>query len=294
MVNFNLAGELECVWEVQATCGEGPLWVESEKSLYFVDIDGKKLHCFNEENGSRKSWPLEEKTGWILPRKNKNGFVAGCETGMYFLDPISGKTEFAMVPDPDFKENRFNDGKCDINGRIWAGRSHDPESRATGWLYRIAPDLSFTKCDGPYICPNGPAISPDDKTLYHVDTFGSTVWAFDKDSSGVLTNRREFVRLNHEEEGFPDGLTVDIENRVWLAHWGGSRVTCFSMDGNRIGYIPLPVPQVTSCAFGGPDLTTLYITTAARNMDMNEYPLAGALFRVHTKTAGAASPLFDG
>ena len=87
---------------------------------------------------------------------------------------------------------------------------------------------------------------------------------------------------------------MDIENRVWLAHWGGARVTCFSPDGKRIGHLALPVPQVTSCAFGGPDLTTLYITTAARNMDMKEYPLAGALFRVQTKTAGAASPLFDG
>ena len=134
----------------------------------------------------------------------------------------------------------------------------------------------------------------DDKTLYHVDTFGSTVWAFDKDSTGVLTNRREFVQLNQKEEGFPDGLTVDIENRVWLAHWGGARVTCFSPDGKRIGHLALPVPQVTSCAFGGPDLSTLYITTAARNLDMNEYPLAGALFRVQTNTAGLASPSFGG
>ena len=134
----------------------------------------------------------------------------------------------------------------------------------------------------------------DDKTLYHVDTFGSTVWAFDKDSAGVLTNRREFVRLHQEEEGYPDGLTVDIENRVWLAHWGGARVTCFSPNGERIGHLALPVSQVTSCAFGGPDLSTLYITTAARNMDMNEHPLAGALFRVQTKTAGAASASFDG
>ena len=101
MNNFNLVGELESVCEVQATCGEGPVWIESEKSLYFVDIDGQKLHCFREKNSSSQSWSLEEKTGWILPRSNKSGFVAGCETGMYFLDPISGKSEFALVPDPD-------------------------------------------------------------------------------------------------------------------------------------------------------------------------------------------------
>ena len=160
------------------------------------------------------------------------------------------------------------------------------QNLATGWLYRIDPDLSYTS-GTVHTSAQGPAISLDDKTLYHVDTL-IQLFGLLTDSSGVLTNRRKFVRLNHEEEGFPDGLTVDIENRVSLALWGGSRVTCFSMDGNCIGYIPLPVPQVTSCAFGGPDLTTLYITTAARNMDMNEYPLAGALFRVQTKTAGAA------
>ena len=104
----------------------------------------------------------------------------------------------------------------------------------------------------------------------------------------------KFVQLDQEEEGFPDGLTVDIENRIWLAHWGGARVTCFSPDGKRIGRINLPVPQVTSCAFGGPDLSTLYITTAARTLDMDEFPLAGSLFRVPTKTAGAASPFFEG
>ena len=96
------------------------------------------------------------------------------------------------------KENRFNDAKCDINGIIWAGRSHDPESQATGWLYRIDPDLSFTRCDGPYICPNGPAISLDDKTLYHVDTFGGCIWVFDKFSDGSISNRRKFVQLEKQ------------------------------------------------------------------------------------------------
>jgi sugar lactone lactonase YvrE len=201
---------------------------------------------------------------------------------------------FAMNPDPEESENRFNDGKCDRDGRIWAGRTHDPETKATGWLYRIDPDLSHSKWDGPYICPNGPAISPDDSTLYHVDTFGGTVWAFDKHPDGTISDRREFARLDSKKEGFPDGLTVDNENRVWLAHWGGSRVTCFSPHGERIGTVQLPVPQVTSCTFGGPDLSTLYITTAARNLNFDEYPLAGALFRVPTKTTGSSSPAFAG
>ena len=294
MTNFALAGELECVWQVRATCGEGPLWIEAEQSLYFVDIDGKTLHCYGEKTGAQRSWELEEKTGWILPRSNHEGFVAGCQSGVYFLDKCFRKRTFVMVPDPDQVENRFNDAKCDRDGRIWAGRSHDPETRATGYLYRIDVDLSQSRWDGPYICPNGPAISPDERTLYHVDTFEGTIWAFDKHSDGTLSNRREFTRLDRQKEGSPDGLTVDNENRVWLAHWGGARVTCFSPEGNRIGFIQLPVPQITSCAFGGPDLSTLYITSAARNLDFNVFPQAGALFRVETKTTGFASPCFGG
>ena len=120
-MNFDLVGKLECVWGVKATCGEGPVWIEPDQSLYFVDIDEKKLHGSNERIGTRESWPLEEKTGWILLRRDHACFVTGCESGKYFLNPHSGKSEFALVPDPEEKENRFNDAKCDHSGRIWAG-----------------------------------------------------------------------------------------------------------------------------------------------------------------------------
>ena len=294
MVNFEIVGKLECVWQVGAICGEGPIWIESEQSLYFVDIDGKKLHCYQENTGIKRTWELAEKTGWIIPRKNNAGFVVGCQSGLYSLDISSGERELLMIPDPEETENRFNDGKCDKNGRIWTGRSHDPETKSTGYLYRIDTNLSCSRWDGPYICPNGPAITKDDKILYHVDTFERCIWVFDKYPDGSITNRRKFLQLEKKEDGFPDGLTVDNENRVWLAHWGGSRISCLSPNGEIIGKVEIPVPQVTSCSFGGTDLSTLYITTASRNLDLEEFPQAGSLFRLDTKTTGYASPYFGG
>ncbi len=112
MTDFVLVLELECSWDVRATGGEGPLWIEAEQSLYFVDIDGQKLHCYEETSNARRSLELEEKTGWVLPRCNHNDFVAGCESGVYFMDKSSGKMTFAMNPEPLHVEYRLNEGKC--------------------------------------------------------------------------------------------------------------------------------------------------------------------------------------
>ena len=169
----------------------------------------------------------------------------------------------------------------------------DLEVNPTGWLYRIDPDWSYSKWDGPYKVTNGPAITNDGKTLYHVDTFGPCIYAFDKNDDGSLSNRRLFAELKPGEGG-ADGLTVDDENAVWLAHWGGSRITRFLPDGTIDGILEMPVPQVTSCAFGGPDRNLLFITTAARNLDLNEFPLAGGVFCAKTSVTGQASPRFKG
>ena len=219
--------------------------------------------------------------------------MAGCKSGIYCVDLESGNRERVLDPEPDLPGNRFNDAKVDAEGRIWTGSMDDLEENATGWLYRIDPDWSFSKWDGPYKVTNGPAITPDGKTLYHVDSFGPCIYVFDKHPDGSLSNRRLFAELKPGEGG-ADGLTVDDENGVWLAHWGGSRITRFFPDGSIDGILEMPVPQVTSCAFGGPDRNLLFITTAARNLDLGEFPLAGGVFCVKTSITGQASPSFQG
>ena len=215
---LRIVEDLNCIWRGHSICGEGPLWIPEEQALYWVDIDGCKAHRFQLENGEVKSWDFPEKTGWILPREGRSDFIAGCKSGIYSVDFESGVREKMLDPESEIPENRFNDAKVDSEGRIWTGSTDDLEVNPTGWLYRIDADWSFSKWDGPYIVPNGPAITNDGGTLYHVDSLGRRIYAFDKNDDGSLSNRRLFVKLQFSE-GYPDGLTVVYENSIWLAHW---------------------------------------------------------------------------
>ena len=290
---LRIVEDLNCIWRGHSICGEGPLWIPEERALYWVDIDGCKAHRFQLENGEVKSWDFPEKTGWILPREGRSDFIAGCKSGIYSVDFESGVREKMLDPESEIPENRFNDAKVDAEGRIWTGSTDDLEVNPTGWLYRIDADWSFSKWDGPYIVPNGPAITNDGGTLYHVDSLGRRIYAFDKNDDGSLSNRRLFVKLQ-SSDGYPDGLTVDDENAIWLAHWGGSRITRFLPDGTIDGILEIPVPQVTSCTFGGPDRNLLFITTASRDLDLKKFPLAGGVFCTKTSVTGRASPRFKG
>ena len=290
---LSIVEDLNCIWTGHTICGEGPLWIPEEQALFWVDIDGCKAHRFQLEGGEVKSWDFPEKTGWILPREGRSDFIAGCKSGIYSVDFESGVREKMLDPESEIPENRFNDAKVDSEGRIWTGSTDDLEVNPTGWLYRIDADWSFSKWDGPYIVPNGPAITNDGGTLYHVDSLGRRIYAFDKNDDGSLSNRRLFVELK-SSDGYPDGLTVDDENAIWLAHWGGSRITRFLPDGTIDGILEIPVPQVTSCTFGGPDRNLLFITTASRDLDLKKFPLAGGVFCTKTSVTGRASPRFKG
>ena len=285
------SNSLECLWAGAAICGEGPYWDVDRQALYWVDIDGCKAHCYYYQNGSVDTWELPEKTGWLLPYVGRSELVAGCKSGIYFVDLEGGKREILIELEADLPGNRLNDAKIDIHGRLWTGTMNDMGTEPTGWLYRVDPDLNYSRWDGPYGVTNGPAISPDDSILYHVDTHGRTVYAFDKHSDGTIDHRRIFVTIDMNS-GKPDGLTVDTEGFVWLAHWGGSRITRFAPDGTIDDILEIPVPQVTSCTFGGPNMDRLFITTAARNVDLDVFPTAGGLFCVKTLVKGSPSPAF--
>ena len=288
---IEIANELKCLWADGSICGVGPCWDEPQQSLYWVDIDGCRAHRYRLNDGVVDTWDLPEKTGWLLPCAAHSEWLAGCKSGSYLMDLDAGSRELLIDPEPDLPGNRLNDAKIDVDGRLWAGTMNDEEKMPTGWLYRIDSDLNCIRSDGPYITTNGPAMSPDDRVLYHVDTYGGIVYAFDKHRDGTLDGRRIFAKIG-DDEGKPDGLTVDVDGFVWLAHWGGSRVTRFAPDGAVDGVLEIPAPQVTNCAFGGPNMDLLFITTAARNIDLETHPKAGGLFCVQTAVRGLPSPAF--
>jgi sugar lactone lactonase YvrE len=288
--------DIKCVWEEPAILGEGPLWVARENAVYWVDIVGKKIHRFGLADGARSTWTFEAQVTSLAARQ-QGGFVGTVRNGFAFIDLETGAVEPIAVPETDLPGNRFNDGKVDAKGRYWAGSMDDGEKLETGSLYRLDGDLSLNKIDDNYFITNGPAFSLDGKTLYHTDTAKRTIYTFDVSEDGAIANKRVFVKLEAEEEGNPDGMTVDSQNCIWLSHFAGSRITRYSPEGQVLQVIAMPVPNITSCTFAGTDLDTLYITTARHLLseeEIHQYPLSGSLFACKPGVTGCPTPLFAG
>lgn len=288
--------EPTCLSNVRARLGEGPVWHEGERAIYWVDIEGRAVHRHSLEHDRSETFRAPSRIGCLVRRRN-GGWIAGLENGFFAVDLERDSWQPIARPWPDRPEDRCNDGKCDRAGRFWAGTMHTAMQRATGVLYRLDPDRGVHAMDTGYGITNGPAWSPDERVLYHNDSKARTVYAFDFDASdGTITGKRPFVVLP-EEQGFPDGLTVDAEGGIWLAHWGGSRVTRYLPDGRVDRVLAMPVQQVTSCTFGGPDLRTLFITTASIGLtdaELEAQPLAGRLFTVDVDVCGLPANSFAG
>lgn len=281
-----MTGEVECVWALGAQLGEGPIWMADEKAVWFVDIKAHKIHRFVPSTGEQKSWQAPAQVSFLAPVAG-GGFIVGLQTGLHRFDPRSGAFELlATVERPDLG-NRLNDGYVDPKGRLWFGSMHDSEQERTGSLYRLSEDGKPQRMDTGYAITNGPAVSPDGRTLYHNETKDGVIYAFDLSEDGVLSGKREFLRI--DPPAHPDGPIVDAEGCLWQALFGGWGVNRYSPKGELIGRVELPVSNVTKVAFGDDDLKTLYITTAWLHLTLEkraEQPLAGGLFRVRVDAPG--------
>ena len=276
----------ECVWPVGAELGEGPFWSAAEEAVWFVDIKGRAIHRYHEPTGQTRSWRAPSEPGFVLPARDGR-FIAGLKSGLHRFDPATGAFELLEVVEPKARNNRLNDGYVDGDGYLWFGSMDDDEKDATGALYQRLPGGSRVR-DDKYVITNGPTVSLDGRTLYHVDTLEKILYAFDKAPDGALTNRRVFARIG-EGDGHPDGPVTDSQGCIWNSLYGGAGINRYSPQGKKLSKLAMPVMNVTKAAFGGKDLRTLYITTAWKGLSAREraeQPLAGGLFRVRVDVAG--------
>lgn len=285
----------ELVLDVRAALGEGSLW--HDERLLWVDIEGHTVNRYDPVSGRRESWNVGQRVGTVVPRA-KGGLVAAAHHGVGFLDTKSGAFELFCDPEGGRPELRFNDGKCDPRGRLFAGTMGLEKPRVPGTLFRIDPDQSVTAVVGDLGTSNGLAWSADESTFYFIDTPTLEVSAFDYDAdTGAITNRRTVVRFP-EDGGKPDGMTIDSAGNLWVALWGGAGVVCCDpRSGNFLEKVEVPALQTTSCAFGGPGLRDLYITSARGGLDdegLSKWPGSGGIFRARPGIAGVPAFAFAG
>jgi xylono-1,5-lactonase len=283
------ASEPISVWNVGAELGEGPVWADG--GLWFTDIKRRQVHRYQPAGGGRRSWAAPEQIGFVLPAEG-GGFVAGLQSGLHRFDERDGSFSPIVEVEPERPGNRLNDGVVDPAGRLWFGTMADDESGRTGAFYRFERGLVRpTGLDGIAIT-NGPALSPDGRTLYHVDTRAGTIRAADVTGDGGLGPSRPFVRID-PADGHPDGPTIDSEGCLWIALFGGWEAWRFSPAGERIARIRFPVANITKLAFGGDDLRTAYATTARLHLGpeaLADQPQAGDLFEFRVDVPGVACP----
>lgn len=277
-----------CVWPVGAELGEGPIWHARDQAVYFVDIKGKAIHRCAADGSQRQSWATPHAPGFIAPCDD-GGFICGLQGGLYRFNRDSNDFSLIQPVEQHLPGNRVNDGFVDGQGRLWFGTMDNEESRPSGVLYRWERSRGMQAQDRGYVITNGPAMSPDGKTLYHTDTLQRTVYAFDVDAAGTLSRKRPYVHI--EGSGYPDGMAVDAEGFVWVALFGGWRIERFSPSGELAGVIPFPCANVTKLVFGGNDMRTVHVTTAWKGLSAEErtrQPLAGGLFSFIADTPGLA------
>ena len=293
-------GAPRCVWNAGATLGEGLCWSPRTQALWWVDILERRLHRHRPADGARSSWQFDEEISAVAERRDAPGLIVTLRRGYALFDPAApdAAPRYLHRPGAEPAGNRFNDGKCDSRGRFWGGTMDFDCAAPTGALYRYDPDGRGVRHEIGFAVTNGPTWSRDERTMYFNDTVNGRVHAFDFDAaSGALSNRREWLALARGD-GLPDGMTTDAAGRLWLAHWGGACVSCHDpVSGAELGRVELPTRHITNCAFGGPELRTLFITSARFGLSAEQLagePMAGGLFAVDVGEPGLPAGMFGG
>jgi sugar lactone lactonase YvrE len=277
----------ELVLDSKSLLGEGPWWDHDRMTLSWIDVLGRMIHRYDPAANINNTIIAGQHIGCAVPRKS-GGMIACMQDGIYHVDYENNKIEPVCDVEKKIRDNRFNDGKCDSRGRLWFGSmsmkiSQGGKFKNRGSFYNYSQKYGVVKVFGDVGISNGIAWSRDDTKMYYIDSLTRSVACFDFDiEKGLLRNKRYIIKIPGTD-GLPDGMTIDVEGLLWIAHFGGFQVSRWDPEtGEKIGKIELPVPNVTSCIFGGNDLDELYITTAREGLkkeDLKKYPLSGGLFK---------------
>jgi sugar lactone lactonase YvrE len=276
-----MSADVQCVVDIRSALGEGPVWSEAEQALYWIDCVKPAAYRFDPASGENRALdlPLDSTLGALAFRRG-GGYLLALESGIKTVDAGGKAAQLVCHPEKGRDENRYNDGKPDRAGRFFLGSLNKADRDPTGALYRIDAE-GCTELDSGFVCANGMDWSPDDRIFYFVDSGSRNIFAYDYDAAtGEIDNRRVLASVA-AEEGSPDGLCIDAEGFVWVAHWDGWCISRFDPQGRRERKLRVPVPRPTSLCFGGADLDRLYITSAAMDLDkpaLAAAPLSGSLF----------------
>lgn len=283
MSGFDLVCGISC------RVGECPVWLPGSRQLLFIDVTGRRLHRFDPQSGALISLPVEEDIGLVAPTRS-GGYVAGLRSGVWLLDE-SGRKQRRLAGNPaDPRAVRFNDGGIDPRGRLFIGTIDETRRDGRAALYRLDAQ-GLTELAGGLMTSNGVAFSPDGRTLYHADTPRFVIYRYDYDpATGECRDRRVFARLapTAADRGRPDGAAVDVKGCYWSALYEGGRLQRYDPRGNLLAEYPIPVRHPTMPAFGGPDLKTLFVTSAR-----SEAGTGGGLYALAVDTPGFSQPAFD-
>ena len=293
---LEINGEVEVVVEKRALVGEGSIWDSEKKVLYWVDILSHHLYVYNPSTRENRTIETLQTVGTVVPRTS-GGVIVALHNGFAGLDLETEKITFIGDPERHIPKNRFNDGKCDPAGRLWAGTMEFDGEPDQGALYCLDLDHSVTKKVAPVTISNGIVWTAEAKTMYYVDTARNDVREYDYDlDSGEISNER--VVIEREGPGHFDGMSIDEEGMLWIALFGGGGVSRYNpRDGALLQEVKVPAQQTTSCAFGGDNLDELYITSAATGLSENqldEQPFAGSLLRTKVDVRGVRPISFGG
>ena len=281
------------LWKIRCTLGEGTLWVDEHNSIYFVDIKKKKICSFNIKTKKKKIFKVNKEIGFIAHIKDYI-FILGLQGELRIQNLKSKKILKSIKIEPNLKLNRINDGKTDPAGNLWFGTMDNLERKIEkGSLYKLDKNFKLIKVDKNYRITNGPAFI-DQYNFYHTDSPKKTIYKIKINKNNKIVSKKIFKKLS-SDEGSPDGMTLDKNKNLWVAHFHGACISVFNSKAKLIHRIQFPAKNITNCAFGGKNTKELYVSTATKGMskaDLRKFRYSGFFFSVKTNAKGVLQKKF--